>query len=706
MTLRRKLAITTIATSVAMSAFAGIPLSNKGLAEKLGFDGVAYAAAASFPSSTVTTKVTALRAALIETGGLGAVQALRAAINGIPNSTKGAIAQPIVEKFMKDIEVGEQPAKSAVLKNLFVDALSLTYDPNLTDLEALRLAYNQELSEYAAAAGVSDLTVEDIVSYFMLAQEEAMDILESKTLTQLAALLTDPEGFNELFEQALANMPAGTNPVKTVFLYYGITTEDVQSTISALKAAVNNNETFLNAALALFAAYEEMTDIDTPPVTGPSTPPVVELPASVTELNKKLDELKDKLATASDEEKAALVAAAVQEAQAVVDKLSNLASTVTVENGKATLKLDENKALSAIAGIAAAAAALQAATGESLPALNVTIDFGDVAEDNAEIGLSEAVMQQAASAGLTGISLKVGGLTVGLPVGGTFSKAVDFSINKSDASEEVTGGQQAVSQVYDFNLTVGGVATTSFSQPITISIPLGNTEGVDTELLSVAKIVDGKLQIQGGKVEGNSIVESRDQFSSYVVVENKVSFGDTADVEAWAGRAIEVIAAKGAINGKAEGVFDPSANVTRAEFAKMLVHALDLDNINAKESFTDVKAGDWFAPYVAAASQAGIINGRSAKTFDPYASITRAEMATMVARALKAVHGTADVANVNAALEGFSDAGAISESLKQGVAFAANHEIVVGNNGQFAPNASATRAQAAVIIYRAFNFEA
>lgn len=707
MTLRKKLAVSTIAASVAMTALAGIPLSSKGLAEKLGVNEVAYASDA-FPSSTVTTKVKQLHDALIATNGLDEVQALRTAISRLDNSVKASIANPIVTKFMKGItDENEKNLKIARLKELFVDVLALTYDADLSKLEALRLEYNADLQAYATAAGVTNLTVDNIVSYFMLVQEEAVDILDSKSQSELLSLLTNPEGFNDLLEDALAEIPNG-NAVEGIFLYYGVTTEDVKSAISALKAAVGNNGKFEAAAIALFAAYQSTKTTTNPGGGGGNiTPPpaVIEVPQEVKDLENKLNDLKDKLADATAEEKAALIEEAVKEAQSVVDKLAEIENTVTVADGKATLKLDESKVLSALAGIAAAAESLKAATGgEGLDALKVTIDLGEVAEDNVEIGLSDAIVEQAVKAGLAAVSLKVGDLTVDLPVGGTFSKAIDFTINKSDASEEVTGGLKSASKVYDFNLTIGGVATTTFSQPIVISIPLGDTTGMDLELLSVAKIVDGKLEFHGGRVENGSIVESRSTFSSYVVVENKVSFGDLARVQKWAGRAIEVVAAKGAIIGKAEGEFAPDDKVTRAEFAKMLILALDLDKNGAKESFSDVNASDWFAPYVAAAAELKIINGRSATKFDPKATITRAEMATMIARALK-VNGASDVADVEAALKVFSDAGKISASLKEGVAFAASNEIVVGSNGKFGPNNNATRAEAAVIIYRAINFK-
>lgn len=710
MTLRKKLAVSTIAASVALTAFAGIPLSSKGLAEKLGVSGVVYAAEA-FTSTTVSAEVTQLRDALIATNGLAKVNALRAVISGLDDSKKGDIADPIVTKFMKGTAVEAQAAKIAVLKELFVDVLSLTYDPSLEGLEAIRTEYNGDLQGYASAAGVANLTVDDIVSYFMLIQDQAMEQLKAKTLVELEALLTDEDGFNGLLEEALAALPAGDYAVEEIFEYYEVTTEDVANTVSAVKTAVSDNDKFKDAALALYAAYEHLNPAPTPGtggtggIGGGALPPAITIPKEASDLASKLAGLKDEIAKATGAEKAKLIEAAVKEAVELITKLSVLENTVTIVNGKAVLKLDESKALSAIAGIAAILEGLEtAAPGTKLPKIKVTIDLGNVAQDGVVIDLSNVIITQAIKAKIDAITVKVSGLSVDLPVGGTFSSAINFQIDKSDAGKEVLGDRKSVSKVYDFKLTIGGAATTKFNKPIMISIPLGDLTGLDKELLSVAKLVDGKLVFHGGRVSGSSIIESRDSFSSYVVVENKVTFGDIASVEAWAGREIAVVAAKGAIEGKSEGKFAPKDKVTRAEFAKMLVRALDLENGSAAEGFADVNEADWFAPYVAAAADLKIINGRSAMKFDPNATITRAEMATMIARALKVSQGAADVADVNAALKGFADAGKINATLKDGVAFAATHEIVIGNAGKFLPNNNATRAEAAVIIYRALNF--
>jgi hypothetical protein len=68
--------------------------------------------------------------------------------------------------------------------------------------------------------------------------------------------------------------------------------------------------------------------------------------------------------------------------------------------------------------------------------------------------------------------------------------------------------------------------------------------------------------------------------------------------------------------------------------------------------------------------------------------------------------GFSEVKDIDAALANFSDAGKIPSSLKAGVAFAASKNIVIGTNGKFNPNDNASRAEAAVIVYRALNAKA
>lgn len=98
--------------------------------------------------------------------------------------------------------------------------------------------------------------------------------------------------------------------------------------------------------------------------------------------------------------------------------------------------------------------------------------------------------------------------------------------------------------------------------------------------------------------------------------------------------AVEALAARGIISGKDDGRFDPGGDMTRAEFATIIVKALGLTP-KTNTAFTDVGEKDWFAPYVGAANAYGIVNGAGDGTFGPDGTISREQAAVMVANAAK-----------------------------------------------------------------------
>jgi hypothetical protein len=113
-----------------------------------------------------------------------------------------------------------------------------------------------------------------------------------------------------------------------------------------------------------------------------------------------------------------------------------------------------------------------------------------------------------------------------------------------------------------------------------------------------------------------------------------VSFPDVAD-SAWYAPFVQKVAAKGIVNGYEDGTFRPDNTLTRAEAAKMIALAAGLSvDESAITSFADAN-GDWYTPYIAAAAQAGIINGYPDGTFAPNGKVTRAELAKMIVAAKK-----------------------------------------------------------------------
>ena len=172
-------------------------------------------------------------------------------------------------------------------------------------------------------------------------------------------------------------------------------------------------------------------------------------------------------------------------------------------------------------------------------------------------------------------------------------------------------------------------------------------------------------------------------------------FKDLAGYE-WAQDAILTLAADGVINGKSQNVFAPGDNVTRAEFAKIIVGAFGLVDANATANFKDTPKSHWSYSYVASAVANKIVNGVSANSFNPEGKITRQDMAAICYRALSVV----GVETSAAGKVEFADAANISDYAKEAVEVLSGLGIINGKgNGKFAPNDYATRAEAAKIIH-------
>lgn len=176
-------------------------------------------------------------------------------------------------------------------------------------------------------------------------------------------------------------------------------------------------------------------------------------------------------------------------------------------------------------------------------------------------------------------------------------------------------------------------------------------------------------------------------------------FEDLGDV-AWAAAQINALANLGILNGKSENEFAPNESVTRAEFTKMICAALKITpDKNLEQKFEDVPDTHWAFGYVTQAAKDGIVNGVSDNEFAPGKTITRQEMAAILYRAVNAKkkpmpQGTA---------KEFADKDEIAEYAKTAVEKLSAASIINGvSETEFAPKETATRAQAAVIIYQYF----
>lgn len=214
----------------------------------------------------------------------------------------------------------------------------------------------------------------------------------------------------------------------------------------------------------------------------------------------------------------------------------------------------------------------------------------------------------------------------------------------------------------------------------------------------------GTGSVGGGGGAGGSVIGETSYDPSSVstvpVIDNTAAvnagFNDL-DGYIWANEAISTLYNMKIIDGKGDNKFAPGDNITREEFAKILVNTYGLYNGDAECDFPDISSDRWSYKYVASIYRSGIVTGYQDGTFGPENSITREEMAVMMARTLiKLSKLKAESLEYSA----FNDSDTISDYASNSVFMLYNAGIISGDDtGNFHPKSGATRAEVCQMIY-------
>lgn len=187
----------------------------------------------------------------------------------------------------------------------------------------------------------------------------------------------------------------------------------------------------------------------------------------------------------------------------------------------------------------------------------------------------------------------------------------------------------------------------------------------------------------------------------YAVMSFTNQFGDTAGH--WAQQDIDWMARRLLVNGVSPTTFRPQGSVTRAEFAAMLVRALGIQvSANSQDdSFTDVKKDAWYHEAVLTAASKGLVNGLEAGRFAPDETISREHMAVMISRAF-AFMGLDSSSSVDKiSIDDFADSDRIQSWARADVELALKEGLIQGMSDEvFEPGGVTTRAQAVIVIRR------
>lgn len=168
----------------------------------------------------------------------------------------------------------------------------------------------------------------------------------------------------------------------------------------------------------------------------------------------------------------------------------------------------------------------------------------------------------------------------------------------------------------------------------------------------------------------------------------------------WAATYVDFLYSTGITTGYEDGTFRPNQNITRAQFSAMLFRYLGLnesDYASVQLPFADNSSIPSYAvPAVKALYSKGIINGSTGADgklyFNPNASLTRAQAATMIGRTQEKGYATTALT--------FSDAASIPSYATYYIQTMVAQGVISGySDGTFLPNASITRGQMAKILY-------
>ncbi|MNO29393.1 Endo-1,4-beta-xylanase A precursor [compost metagenome] len=397
-----------------------------------------------------------------------------------------------------------------------------------------------------------------------------------------------------------------------------------------------------------------------------------------------------------------------------IENLSTLSSVLTANRRHSTVTLDQAKVEGILAG--------------QQPGAEISIEFNNRPDvQTVELnGLLLQHLQQKQAA----ISVHTGKVTYSIPLQlirwdtvagqlGTNASAADVRIQIEIAAPDASlagtaqtaaaeGSFTFLAEPIDFSVKiVSGGQTTSlsgFSAYVKqiFSLPAGTdtsrATGIVIEPDGTVRHVPTRFVLQD---DGYAAIISSLTNSTYAIVSHPVEFKDMAGH--WAKNAVNDLGARLVVSGSGNGFFLPGREMTRAEFAAVLVRGLGLQAAGSTTPFTDVSSSDWYSSAVQTASRYQLITGFEDGSFRPEDSITREQAMTMMAQAMRLTGLSAGNTGSGAAelLRGFTDADEASAWAAGSIAASLQAGLISGRSGtQLAPQSPVTRAEVAVMLQR------
>ena len=175
-----------------------------------------------------------------------------------------------------------------------------------------------------------------------------------------------------------------------------------------------------------------------------------------------------------------------------------------------------------------------------------------------------------------------------------------------------------------------------------------------------------------------------------------VTWADVSE-NAWYASYVAYVTERGLFKGYGDGTFRPEETMDRAMAVQVLWKMAGKPVVDGIIPFGDVSGGDWYCEAVRWAYSAGITNGTGA-LFEPTAPVTREQFATMLYRFLK-LSGKGFTGTWAFRLD-FPDASSVSDWAQEAMSWLVMNGIIEGMDGMLNPQGVLTRAQTAALLQR------
>jgi hypothetical protein len=282
---------------------------------------------------------------------------------------------------------------------------------------------------------------------------------------------------------------------------------------------------------------------------------------------------------------------------------------------------------------------------------------------------------------------------------------VTMSLEAVNTSSLTTAQQKAVGDrpVYDISIFSGNTRISSFgSGSITVSLPYTLKNGETGENVTVWYLDDsGKLRQMTCTYDKETGLATftTDHLSYYLVGYDAWTnpFGDVKSTD-WFYNAVRYVSQNTLMSGSSATAFEPKTDMTRAMLVTVLYRLEGKPAVTAKNSFSDVKNGEWYTEAVIWADANGIAGGYGGGLFGTEDSVTREQLAAILMNYAK--YKGYDVTKT-VDLSTYTDASKISGWALSAVKWANADGLLTGRTTTtIAPSVSGSRAEVAEILMR------